>query len=226
MDNLQLHCERAGMAQRMINPIQSGGKERARLSRLVRDDATKAQLRANNLLTAVPEIIETLAEALSKDLEATRQCVRHASATLLSCVRDANESVGAMWPNANKRIEYRGGLAPWQARALNKHIDANLGGSVSCEAMARLAKLSVSHLSRAFKCTFGYSPHEFLVRRRLERSQELMLQTDAPLAQIALECGFADQAHLSRAFRRTTGEEAVIVAARSMEWRQLGAHNQ
>jgi AraC family transcriptional regulator len=167
---------------------------------------TNSQLRTNKLLAVVPEIIESLADALSKDLETTRQCVRHASATLQSCVRDANESLGAVLPNADKRIEYRGGLAPWQARTLTKYIDANLGASLSCETMAQLAKLSVSHLSRAFKCTFQYSPHEFLVRRRLQRAQDLMLQTDAPLAQIALECGFADQAHLSRAFRRITGD--------------------
>jgi AraC family transcriptional regulator len=147
-----------------------------------------------------------LADALSKDLETTRQCVRHASAALLSCVRDAKEPPGALLPSVNTRIEYRGGLAPWQARTLNKYIDANLGASVSCETMAGLAKLSVSHLSRAFKQTFGFSPHEYLIRRRLQWAQDLMLQTDAPLAQIALECGFADQAHLSRAFRRLTGE--------------------
>jgi AraC family transcriptional regulator len=211
--------------QLVIRPIQSFRKDSDRLPRLAQDAANRAQLRTNTLLTVVPGIIETLAGALSKDLEATRQCVRHASATLLSCVRDADQSLGAKLANANKRIDYRGGLAPWQARTLTRYIDANLGASLSCETMARLAKLSVSHLSRAFKCTFGYSPHEFLVRRRLQRSQDLMLQTDAPLAQIALECGFADQAHLSRAFRRITGE-------RPSSWRRarwdgdLDMHNQ
>jgi AraC family transcriptional regulator len=164
------------------------------------------RLCTSKLLTAVPAIIETLAEALSKDLEATRQCVRLASATLLSCVREADGSLGSELVTANERIVYRGGLAPWQARTVRGYIDANLSASVSCEALARLARLSVSYFARAFKCTFGYSPHEFLVRRRLERVQGLMLQSEVPLAQIALECGFADQAHLSRVFLRFTGE--------------------
>ena len=188
MDGQQMTCGRDGMAERMP------------------DSETSVQLRTRKLLTVVPEIIETLADALSKDLETTRQCVRQASATLLSCVQDADGSLGAVLATGNERVVYRGGLAPWQARAVRGYIDANLGATLSCDALAQLARLSVSYFARAFKCTFGYPPHEFLVRRRLERAQSMMLQSDVPLAQIALECGFADQAHLSRLFLRFTGE--------------------
>jgi AraC family transcriptional regulator len=206
MDDQQLSYERADMAERMISAFQAGDMQRGPLPRVVHETETERQLRTNKLLMAMPQIIETLTGALSKDLEATRQCVRHASATLLSCVRDADNSLGAAVAHANERVAYRGGLAPWQARTLTTYIDANLSASLSCEALARLARLSVSYFARAFKSTFGYSPHEFLVRRRLDRARVLMLQTDAPLAQIALECGFADQAHLSRIFLRFTGE--------------------
>jgi AraC family transcriptional regulator len=72
--------------------------------------------------------------------------------------------------------------------------------------LARLVRLSVSHFARAFKYTFGYSPHAFLMRRRMERAQGLMLKSSVPLAQIALECGLSDQAHLSRLFLQFTGE--------------------
>jgi AraC family transcriptional regulator len=160
----------------------------------------------NQLLTVVSELIETLADALSKDRETARECVRHASAALLSCARDAEESVDDALVETNERRVYRGGLAPWQVRSVTTYIDANLSASLSCEELARLARLSVSYFARAFKCTFGYSPHVFLMRRRMERAQGLMLETNAPLAQIALDCGFADQAHLSRHFLRFTGE--------------------
>lgn len=152
------------------------------------------------------ELIETMADALSKDRETARECVRHASAALLSCARDAGEPVDAALVETNERRMYRGGLAPWQVRSVATYIDANLSASLSCEALARSVRLSVSHFARAFKCSFGYSPHVFLMRRRMERAQGLMLKTNAPLAQIALDCGLADQAHLSRLFLRFTGE--------------------
>jgi AraC family transcriptional regulator len=104
------------------------------------------------------------------------------------------------------RPPLRGGLAPWQVRILTVHIDANLNTSLHCETLARLAGFSVSHFSRSFKYTFGFSPHVFLVRRRVERAQVLMLQFAIPLAQIAAECGFSDQAHFSRQFLQCTGE--------------------
>jgi AraC family transcriptional regulator len=164
------------------------------------------QLLTNRLLTMVSELIETMAVALSEDRETARECVRHASATLLSCAGDADQCVDRTVAEATERRVYRGGLAPWQVRNVTTFIDANLNSSLSCEVLARLANLSASHFARVFKCTFGYSPHVFLTRRRMERAQRLMLKTNAPLAQIALDCGFADQAHLSRRFLQFTGE--------------------
>jgi AraC family transcriptional regulator len=132
--------------------------------------------------------------------------VRHAGATLPPCVQVAEDSLGAMAGTANERQVYRGGLAQWQVRLLTKYIDANLNASLSCRVLARLTNLSVSHFARAFKRTFGCSPHVFLVGRRIQRAQGLMLNSNAPLAQIAIECGFADQPHLSRLFLQFTGE--------------------
>jgi AraC-like DNA-binding protein len=81
------------------------------------------------------------------------------------------------------------------------------GWSGRCrEELAEQASLSVSHFCRAFKESFGASPHLHLTRLRVERAQRLMLATQDPLSQIALACGMADQAHLSKLFRREVGE--------------------
>ncbi len=72
--------------------------------------------------------------------------------------------------------------------------------------LATLVRLSPAHFSRAFRNSFGCSPLEYVTRRRMERAQGLMLSTDTPLSQIALDCGLADQAHFSRLFRRVVGE--------------------
>jgi AraC family transcriptional regulator len=206
MDEQHMPVERADASERPIVAIQGGDHESADLLRVVHHAPTKDHLLAKRLLTVLADLIETMADTLSKDREVTRECVRHASAILLSCVRDADDSFDAMLVKANERQVYRGGLAPWQVRTLTTYIDANLNASLSCEVLARVTKLSVSYFARAFKCTFGYSPHVFLMRRRMERAQGLMLNSNAPLAQIAIDCGFADQAHLSRLFLQFTGE--------------------
>ena len=72
--------------------------------------------------------------------------------------------------------------------------------------LAALVRLSRFHFSRAFKDTFGDTPHRYVLRRRIEHAQGLMLTTKTTLAEIALECGLVDQAHLGRSFRRIVGE--------------------
>jgi AraC family transcriptional regulator len=206
MNEQNMPYERIDMSERRLVAIQAGGEPRGDLLRLVHHAQTKDHVLTNTLLTVVSEFIGAMADARSKDCEATRECVRHARATLLSCVQGAEGSLGAMLAKANERQAYRGGLASWQIRTLTTYIDANLNASLSCEVLARLTKLSVSYFARAFKCTFGYPPHVFLLRRRMERAQGLMLKSNAPLSEIAIECGFADQSHMSRLFRQFTGE--------------------
>lgn len=99
-----------------------------------------------------------------------------------------------------------GGLAPWQIRRVSTHIEEHLSENVLCEDLSAVAKLSLSHFSRAFRGSFGCPPHAYLTQRRLERAQGLMLATNESLGQIALECGFVDQPHLSRLFHRFVGQ--------------------
>lgn len=100
----------------------------------------------------------------------------------------------------------RGGLAPWQVRKVQAHIVAHLDQPIRSRDLAAILRMEPCHFSRAFRNSFGEPPIEYLIRRRMERAQELMLSTDAPLSVIALECGLADQAHFSRLFRRIVGE--------------------
>lgn len=99
----------------------------------------------------------------------------------------------------------RGGLRPWQARKVRAYIDSHISGSVPVADLCALVQLSEAHFSRAFRRTFGKSPHAFVIGRRVELAAEYMLQTEAPLSDIALRCGFADQPHLCKHFRQTTG---------------------
>ena len=100
----------------------------------------------------------------------------------------------------------RGGLSPWQIRKVTSHVDAHLDRPIRNDELATLVRLNASHFGRAFRNSFGEPPHEYVIRRRVERAQGLMLSTEASLSDIALECGLADQSHLTRLFRRIVGE--------------------
>jgi AraC-like DNA-binding protein len=99
----------------------------------------------------------------------------------------------------------RGGFAPWQEQRVTNHIEAHLGQTIRVADLAALSRLSVSYFSVAFRQSFGLSLQMFLVRRRVQRAQALMLSTDQPLSDIALACGFCDQPHFCRRFRRIAG---------------------
>ena len=100
----------------------------------------------------------------------------------------------------------RGGLAPWMVRKLSTYIETHLDSAICSVDLAVIAELSVSHFSRAFRKSFDEPPHSYVMRRRIERAQGLMLQTNLSLAQIAIGCGLSDQAHFNKSFRRFVGQ--------------------
>ena len=100
----------------------------------------------------------------------------------------------------------RGRLLAWQARKVHDYIDSHITEPVLVADLCALVRRSEAHFSRSFKRTFGESPHSFVVRRRVELAARYMLTTDASLSDIALRCGFSDQAHLCRHFRQAMGQ--------------------
>jgi AraC family transcriptional regulator len=98
-----------------------------------------------------------------------------------------------------------GGLAPWQAQRVKAFIEQHLSAPIRVEDLSDLVRLSKTHFSRSFRKVFGETPHAYIVRRRVDRVCRLMLTSETALSELALDCGFADQAHLCRQFRRVTG---------------------
>ena len=99
----------------------------------------------------------------------------------------------------------RGGLAPRVLRRIREYIDGNIDQRISVELLAGLANLSVCYFVRAFKQSMGVTPHDYLIRQRVERTKQLLSDSDMPLSEIALVAGFADQSHFSRRFRQHVG---------------------
>ena len=109
-------------------------------------------------------------------------------------------------------------LLAWQARKVLDYIDRHITSRVLVADLCALVCRSEAHFSRSFRGTFGSSPHAFVVRRRVELAAKYMLQTDMSLSDIALGCGFVDQAHLCKHFRAVTGETPA--AWRRAKWAQ------
>jgi AraC family transcriptional regulator len=109
-------------------------------------------------------------------------------------------------PTARELPNGRGRLLPWQARKVRDYIDSHITGPILVADLCALVQRSEAYFSRSFKCTFGESPHAFIVRRRVELAAQYMLTTDTSLSDIALRCGFSDQAHLCKHFRHAAGQ--------------------
>jgi len=100
----------------------------------------------------------------------------------------------------------QGALAPWQLRRVTEYLAEHLADDVQLQTVSDLVNLSRSYFSRAFKSSTGLAPHQWLLQARIAKAKQLLLDTQLPLAQIAVEIGFADQAHFTRTFRRAVGQ--------------------
>jgi len=105
----------------------------------------------------------------------------------------------------NAPTQFRGGLAPRVVRHLREHIDGNIERRIKVETLAKLANLSVGYFVRAFKQSMGATPHDYLMRQRVERTVQLLSDTNMSLSEIAFAVGFADQSHFARRFRQHVG---------------------
>jgi AraC family transcriptional regulator len=147
-----------------------------------------------NLLPSLATLLDSARQKLDGDQEAAKALLTRAT-SLLRVAIDRRAAGGEAEKSG-------GGLAGWQARRLAVFIDARLDKPIRLNELSEVSRLSTAYFCRAFKRTFGETPHSYIVRRRLDKAETLMLTSDLPLSHIAVRCGFTDQAHLCKLFRQ------------------------
>lgn len=173
-----------------------------------------ADLSGADRVSAVAErLLEVASHSLERDRKSVEECLALALARLQTIVAEppvaALERPAAVEespPSENNTASGGTGLAAWQIRRVTLYIDAHLASPVKNKDLAAAAKLSCGYFCQAFKDSFGHPPHAYIMRRRVARAKEMLEGTTKPLCQIALDCGFSDQSHFSRIFRRIAGE--------------------
>jgi AraC family transcriptional regulator len=98
------------------------------------------------------------------------------------------------------------GLLAWEIRRVREYIDANLASRITVAQLSAQVHRSAGHFSRAFRQAVGESPHAYIVNCRVQAAAIFMMKSEATLSEIAIDCGFTDQAHLSKHFRNLLGE--------------------
>lgn len=101
--------------------------------------------------------------------------------------------------------EYEDGLSKQRLNQAIEYIQVHLSENLSLSDIANELGMSQYYFCHLFKRSVGVSPHQFLIQQRVERAKLLLRQPDRTITSIAMECGFANQSHFARCFRRHTG---------------------
>jgi AraC-like DNA-binding protein len=97
-------------------------------------------------------------------------------------------------------------LARWRLRRVTEYVEANLAQPVCLADLAAAAGLTRMHFAAQFRAATGLPPHEYLLRRRIERAQEMMVEDAESLVNVALSVGFQTQSHFTSVFKRFVGQ--------------------
>jgi AraC family transcriptional regulator len=106
------------------------------------------------------------------------------------------------------------GLPNYKLQQVIDYIHANLDCNIGLTELADMAQMSLSHFSRLFKQSTGYSPHQFVIKCRVDRAKELLVKSDLSIADITYKVGFANQGHLTSHFKRLLGVTPKVVRER------------
>jgi AraC family transcriptional regulator len=144
------------------------------------------------------KLIATASASLDGDRAIAKYCLRRAA--------DLSQVFQQQRLPAQSALTFvRGGLATRQQRHVAAYVEVNISANIRVTDLARVARLSKSHFSRAFRRSFGKPPMAYVLNRRIQHGQELLRKSRASLCEISVACGMCDQSHFTRVFHRIVG---------------------
>ena len=102
-------------------------------------------------------------------------------------------------------VEVTGGLPPRRLQRVFSHIRENIATELGVAELAQVAGMSQYYFSKLFKMSTGTTPHQYVMRQRVEKAQEHLRESKLPLAEVAEKVGFETQSHFTSVFRRVAG---------------------
>jgi AraC-like DNA-binding protein len=107
---------------------------------------------------------------------------------------------------ADRQAREASALPSWRLTRAIEYIDAHLAESIGLADIANSTGLTRMHFASQFRRATGMRPHEYLLRRRVDHAQHLLLESKHNVLDVALSCGFRSQAHFTTVFKRLVGE--------------------
>lgn len=107
---------------------------------------------------------------------------------------------------AERQAREASALPSWRLSRAIEYVDAHLSESIGLADIANSTGLTRMHFASQFRRATGMRPHEYLLRRRIEHAQHLLLASKHNVLDVALSCGFRSQAHFTTVFKRLVGE--------------------
>lgn len=100
---------------------------------------------------------------------------------------------------------YRGGLPGYRLKQVTEFIEGNLGQDISLQQLAGVAGMSAHYFAELFKRSTGLAPHQFVLRRRIERAKQVLCESKRSVSDAGLSAGFENASHFARMFRKIVG---------------------
>ncbi len=170
-------------------PLGAGGEGAGEGDRRLQKDA------------GLERLLRTLSVARDAEAELGATCANAVGLAIVSRIATLRAAAEDDAPRRAKSA-----LPKWRLKRVTEYVDAHLVETVTLADLAEVAGLTRMHFAAQFRVATGMRPHEYLLRRRVARAQELLAVPGASLVDVALSVGFQTQAHFTTVFKRFTGQ--------------------
>jgi AraC family transcriptional regulator len=158
---------------------------------------------------SVPQRVSMTVDQLSRVLRTAGIDIRRLDRSTENAVRLAVmatlvKTLAPPIPEVGKRPSVAA-FPKWRLMRVLRYIETNIGEPITLANLAATVGLSRMYFAKQFRATTGVRPHDFVLRKRIERAQQLLAATSDALVDVALSVGFQTQAHFTTVFKKITG---------------------